>query len=299
MRLMLGSLLAAGGTGLAARPGVFPGAPTALVTGYTGPSGWAYQVAAASFATTRGAADGVHILTNGGPELVPTDAAPGTAGASRVDIVYVLQPSKGENSDNSSTPVLKVAKGQPSTGEPIAPSLPPGALELARNTITSAATSTASAGNTIQQTWRYTALRGAPILVRSQAERDELNALATPVNPVVVDRLDAGYWERSTGTGWWPVTRDRVDSGTVRCPAAGGGGAAPVYWSDLIPVSFKPGLFTAPPQVFVQTIGPAGQVPMGGLAEQVSVNGCMVRGMRIASTPDALFYASWLAVQVV
>lgn len=202
MRLMLGTLLAAGGAGLAARPGVFPGAPGALVTGYTGPSGWAYQVAAAAFATSRGAADGAHILTNDGPALVPTDAAPGTSGANRIDIVYVLQPSKGENSDNSSTPAFAVAKGQPTTGTPVPPALPPGALELARNTMTNAATSTASAGNAIQQTWRYTALRGTPILVRNQAEADELAAVATAANPITVERLDTGTVERTTGTTW-------------------------------------------------------------------------------------------------
>lgn len=203
-RLTLAALLAQGGSGLAARPGVLPGAPAVLVTGTAGP-GWAYQVAAAPLATSRGVADGAHILTNTGPESVATIAAPGTAGTSRIEIIYALQPSKGENSDTSSTPVFGVARGNASTGTPVPPTLPPGALELARNTMAAGATSTASSGNTITQTWRYTALLGAPIYVRSQAERDELTALASASNPITVDRLDLGVLECNRGAGWEPV----------------------------------------------------------------------------------------------
>jgi hypothetical protein len=211
---------------LVARRGVFPGAPAALVVGVA-QGGWNYQVHAASFATSRGSADGSHILSNSGPELVPTDAAPGTSGASRIDIIYVLQPSKGENTDTTSTPVFGVAKGQASTSQPIAPSLPPGALELARNTMTNAATSTASVGNSIQQSWRYTALRGAQIIVRNQAERDELTDLATAAYPLTVDRLDTGVPERNAGSGWAPIVAPVDPSGFLGASAALAGANPP------------------------------------------------------------------------
>lgn len=198
-RLALAALIAGGGAGLAVRPGVFAGAPVALVVGT---DGWAYRLRSAHFATSRSAHDGAHIFANDGDQDAATDAAPGTPGASRIDILYVVQPSNTENGDTTSTPVFGVAIGDASTGVPNPPAIPAGAMELARNTMTSAATSTSSAGNTITQTWQYTALRGAPIPVRNAAERDELNPLVSATNHLEVDRLDTGQLERNTGTGW-------------------------------------------------------------------------------------------------
>lgn len=198
------ALLASAGAG-AIRSGVFPGAPAALVTGTAGP-GWAYNVAPASYATSRGATDGAHVFRGVGGDTVPTIAAPGTAGASRIDILYVHQPSKTENGDANSYPVFGVANGVPvTTGNPMPPTIPAGAYELMRNTMTSAATSTASSGNTITQTWRYTALAGSPIWVRNQAERDELTPLASAATPITVERLDTGTLERNAGSGWRPI----------------------------------------------------------------------------------------------
>ncbi|WP_066586323.1 hypothetical protein [Cellulomonas timonensis] len=195
------ALLASAGAG-AIRSGVFPGAPAALVTGTAGP-GWAYNVAPASYATSRGATDGAHVFRGVGGDTVPTIAAPGTAGASRIDIVYVHQPSKTENGDANSYPVFGVANGAPvTTGSPMPPTIPAGAYELMRNTMTSAATSTASSGNTITQTWRYTALAGSPIWVRNEGERNELTSLASASFPITVERLDTGTLERNAGSGW-------------------------------------------------------------------------------------------------
>lgn len=199
MRLALAALLAAGGAGLAVRAGVFAGVPAALVVGT---DGFAYRVRSAFFAVQRTVYDGVHLLANDGDVDVVTDATPGTPGASRIDIVWVSQPSAGENGDATSTPMFGVAIGEPSAGVPNPPTLPVGAMEIARNTMTSAATSTSSAGNTIAQTWRYTALRGTPIPVRNATERDELDTLASATNPVIVDRLDTGQLERNAGSGW-------------------------------------------------------------------------------------------------
>lgn len=217
VRLDLAAMLAHSAAGSPAiRPGVFPGCSASLVTGT---SGWAYQVDVADFATTRGGVDGAHIFSNGAAALVATDSAPGTAGSSRVDVIYVLHPSKGENADTSSTPIFGVAKGNPSTGTPAVPAIPTGALALAQNVMTAAATSTASAGNAITQVFRYTALRGAPVVVRTAAERNELNATATATSPVYADRLDTGNLERSIGAGWSIVASTPVDGAVTYGPA--------------------------------------------------------------------------------
>lgn len=203
-RLDLAAMLAhTGAASAAVRVGVFPGCNPNLVTGTS--ADWTYAIGVADFATSRGPTDGAHIFTNAAPATATTDPAPGTSGASRWDVVYVLQPSKGENADSSSTPVFAVARGAAVVGTPAVPAIPAGALELARNLMTSAATNTASSGNSITQRWKYTALRGCPIVVRNQAERDELNTLATAANPVVVDRLDTGTLERKAGSGWMPI----------------------------------------------------------------------------------------------
>lgn len=133
--------------GLFAGPGLLPGATTPLVVGT---AAFAYQVNAAEWVTSRGASDGMHMWGNDGPVTVGTGVAPGS-GLSRIDVIYALHPSAGENGDTTSVPVIGVAQGT-AASTPVAPSIPTGALELARNTMTSAATTTASAGNSIAQT---------------------------------------------------------------------------------------------------------------------------------------------------
>jgi hypothetical protein len=97
------------------------------------------------------------------------------------------------------------------------------------------------------------------------------------------------------GSGW--VNRARA-TGQVACPAPGGGGNIhPIYWSDLIDVTFPVGLFTSAPKVLVQTMGPDDQIQLGGVAEQITTSGCKVRGIRLGSAPNALFSVTWLAVQ--
>lgn len=194
--------------GLFVRPGVLPGGVTPLVTGS---AGWQYTVKRAAWVTSRGTSDGMHLWGNDGDILVGSSGVGGTvtaapgAGLSRIDIIYALHPSNGENSDATSEPTVAVAVGTP--GSPgLAPSLPVGALELGRNTMTSTATTTASSGNTIAQTAPYAAPAGGVIPVRNATERDALTAFATAEGPITVDRLDLGILERSTGSGWQSLT---------------------------------------------------------------------------------------------
>lgn len=145
-----------------ASAGVVAGGPSPLVTGT---AGFAYSVAGpVPLVTTRGPSDGFQMFTNDGAATVTCPAAPGS-GLQRIDILWVRHPTNTENSDTSSMPIFGVASGTAVSSSPAAPSIPAGALELARNTMTSAATSTASTGNTISQTAAVAALRVPPVPV--------------------------------------------------------------------------------------------------------------------------------------
>lgn len=110
--------------------------------------------------------------------------------------------------------------------------------------------------------------------------------------------LDTGFDYVHDGSGWVRRTASKaLASGVVVCPASGGGGSTPLFWSEVIDVEFPAGMFTVAPQVVVQTIGPAGQVPLGGVVEQITATGCKVRGLRISSPPNALFSVQWIATQ--
>ena len=103
----------------------------------------------------------------------------------------------------------------------------------------------------------------------------------------------------TTLPGTW--TRDypvySMEQGVVACPTIGGGSAS--GWSALIDVSFTAGRFSVAPHVKAQTIGPAGQVTMGGaVVEQVTTSGCKVRGLRLGSEPNELFSVQWTAIQM-
>jgi hypothetical protein len=142
--------------GLFSRPGVLPGGATPLVAGT---SGWAYSVGRKHFVTQLSQSDGMQLFSNDGTVTVGATGVGSTvpekpaAGLSRIDIIWVRHPTNSENGDTTSQPVFGVASGTPAS-LPSAPSIPAGAIELGRNTMTggSSTTSTASAGNAIEQT---------------------------------------------------------------------------------------------------------------------------------------------------
>lgn len=180
-----------------ARPGVLWGGAV------SGTAGWAYNVAPAALITTRGALEGVYPSANTGVSSVPTDPAP--ASGSRIDIVYALQQDT-DVGDLGNAALLGVAIGAAS-GAPTPPSIPAGALELGRNTMTSTATTTASAGNTITSTAPFTALAGGVYEVPTVAS---LTRIVSPGNldlaRVGTDDLyiyRGGSWKPLFGdTGW-------------------------------------------------------------------------------------------------
>lgn len=205
--------------GLFSGPGVVVDSATPVVTGT---AGWAYMVNAAHFVTKRGVADGVHLFGNDGPVSVgatgvgsTVPAAPG-GGLSRVDIIWVRHRSANENGDTTSEPDFGVTSG--TAGSPgVAPAIPTGALELARNVMTSGATSTASAGNTIAQTAAAARLRG------QQQPYRAVRAAEAVLNIDGWRDASEPFSYTFVAGGWYQVTA----IGTV---SIGGGAAALRHW---------------------------------------------------------------------
>jgi len=183
-----------------ATTGVVAGGPTVLGSGT---AGFAYSVAGpVQFVTSRGASDGHHVYGNDGATTVPitnaagvnTPGAPGS-GLQRIDICWTRHQTAGENGDpaatvaNASAPLFGVESGTAASANPQAPSLPAGAIELFRNTMTSAATSTASAGNTIAQTAAVASLRGAEPMPH------------VTVKAIAAVARGAGAWSQVTNLG--------------------------------------------------------------------------------------------------
>lgn len=213
-RKALAGLVAPSGAA-GARPGLLSGG---VVVGTTG---WAYAVGAFHAALTRGAADGVVLTGNDGLVHAPCDPAPATG--ARIDIVYIRH-ADVDAGDTTSEPVIEVAKGATS-GSPVAPTLPVGALEIARATVAAGATSTQHAGVTISQSAPRTALRGTPLPFRDGAARDGYRnayladgGIISPASPLPVYRANAHPSQRleiSDGAAFVPVGFHREWMGFV------------------------------------------------------------------------------------
>lgn len=190
-------------------PGVLPGADSPLVVGT---DVFAYVVRSAGWVTSRGEGDGVHLWGNDG-DLTVSEADDGSSlvapapGLSRIDVIYALHPSADENGDATSEPVVAVRKGVEAS-VPVAPGLPVGGLELARNTMTSTATSTDSAGNSIAQT---AVLAG----VRHRAFRRVRNARTTETPIPNGTWTELGGWAQSSAAGGSPASDLTVGSNTA------------------------------------------------------------------------------------
>lgn len=121
----------------------------------TGTAGWAYEVAAGSLVSSREPADGVVLFANDSPAVVGTTGEgdtipPAPLTGARIDIIYALHHDV-DNADADSQATFGVASGDPS-GSPVAPSIPTGAVELARAVVEAGATDTNHADVTITHT---------------------------------------------------------------------------------------------------------------------------------------------------
>jgi hypothetical protein len=196
-----GLIAVQGPTALDARTGVLIGpGTTTLVTGTADTAPMAYLIAPHHWVTNRGVnTDGVYRGTLEAATRVTTTAAPGSG--SRIDVIYAKQGDANStiSPDGSTAPIYGCAQGNSTTGTPVAPSIPVGAIELARATVSAGATATNGAGVVISQTARQTAARGAAIPVRSQTERDALTT-RLGLRVLRLDRNGAEEWH--DGTRW-------------------------------------------------------------------------------------------------
>lgn len=148
------------------------------------------SVAALHFVGSKDAQQGVYVGANDGPYALTIAAAPGSG--SRTDKVYIMQQDSnvGTTSPDASTaPLIAATSG----------SLPAGAVQIGTVTVPAGITKLTDAGVVIATTCRWLAAAGAPLPVRTQAERDALTAYVG----LRVLRLDAaGRIETYTSSGW-------------------------------------------------------------------------------------------------
>lgn len=124
-----------------------------------GTSGWAYTVQPGALVVGLTDTGGAYVIVNDGSVTLATDPAPGSG--SRTDIIYMGQADAFDSTATVTQALLGVARGPAAaTGTPIDPAIPVGAVEIGRNRMTSAATTTSSTGNTISSLADFTTAAG-------------------------------------------------------------------------------------------------------------------------------------------
>lgn len=232
-RQALAGLLAKNSDGTV-RVGVLADGLGAVVTGA---AGMTYNIRKHVAVTKVSEANGPTLVANDGSVSVSTDPAPGTN--SRIDVIWVQQRHLvvDGGSDAVNTPVFGVAKG-PTAAVPAVPSIPAGATELARVTVT--AGTTATSGLTFTQgPWTVAnggSLPGADGKIDTDWIAPTLTTTGTPWVNFGSPRATAGYRRKNgvvhlkgmvaNGTasviftlppGFRPAATDRWD-----VPASGG-----------------------------------------------------------------------------
>lgn len=196
------------------RSGVFYAGNASLVTGKANMS---YDVAPFEAAICRTRTKGTSYPTNDSVVNVTTTAAPGSN--SRIDIIYFQQKEVSEG-DASTAAVVGVVQGT-AASSPSAPTLPDGAIELARAVVGAGITATTSA--VITQTAPFTAASGGTVVVRNATERDGGTpyVAASWLTGQRVLQLDTGveYWHDGAAlrpaVGIVPVVPSSAAGGTV------------------------------------------------------------------------------------
>lgn len=185
---------------LAVRSGIVPGPGDPLKVSQASPLGMSVMVNPGVLEVYRtGAAKSLYAPTNDAVATLPLAAAP-TAN-SRWDLAVMGQ-RDAEAGDANNNPILTVLTGV-AQAIPTKPydQLEAGAIALAEiGPITTSTTQITDA--MITNVAPYTAVRGAPVRVRNQTERDALTSIASASNPITVERLDTGTLERNAGSGW-------------------------------------------------------------------------------------------------
>lgn len=225
-RLAMAGLVAPAGA-FGGRPGVLAGG---VVSGTSSTSPMRYSVAPIHAALSRSVGDGVIVVGVAEVTLVETSGAPGSG--SRTDVIW-MRHLDVDAGDATNAPLIGVAVGSVGGG---VPAIPAGAIELGRATVSAGVTQTSAATISHANTQR-TAMRGAPIPVESQAQRDALSALASMSTPIEVEWLGTGRRQRNVGSGWADVVGTAPVAWTpsllasTTAPSLGAGNTRVGYWS--------------------------------------------------------------------
>lgn len=149
---------------------------------------------------------GALLIQNDGDVKVPLAAAP--SANSRIDVVYVKQnEERSPMSDSSNVPEFGVVKGTVAA-TPVAPSVPAGALELARVLLPAGVSNTAAAGVVITQTYIGAAMKGNMLRVQTSAQRDAMTMV--PEGTLLYNVADDCDYLR-TPSGKWAKIRDTIN----------------------------------------------------------------------------------------
>lgn len=196
---------------LVVRGGIVPGPGEPLRVRQASPLAMAVQVNAGVLEVWRDGY-GLYAPSNDAVETLVVDEAP--AANSRWDLLVMGQHDE-QAGDGDNQPVLQIITG---TAQAV-PTKPYGDVEAGCTVlaeigpITSATTQITD--SLITNVAVYTAVRGTPLRVRNQDERDALNPIVSATNPITVERLDTGQLERNTGSGWVPLAGSRLTLGGV------------------------------------------------------------------------------------
>lgn len=252
-RRALGAFMAAGAAGdpLAVRSGIVNAPGNPLRVSQTSPVSMGVLVQPGNTEIYR-PGRGPYTPYNDATDTLGVDPVP--ASNSRYDLVYIAQ--SDSEVDGSSTSTLGILTGTVSP-TPSAPydQVPAGGLALAElGPITPSTTAITDA--LIQNVAPFAAVRGAPVPVRNQAERDALNGLASAAFPIIVERLDTGTLERNAGSGWLTLAVEKpaqpfVEGGRttdlgVANTTAGEGTLVTWAVTPESTISYAAGVFTIP-----------------------------------------------------
>lgn len=182
------------------RSGVLAASSPLLVTGTTDTS-MRYRIAPFVGASSRDGI-GVEFVANDASDTVGTDVAPSSN--SRIDVIWFRCRFPSLTDTGQTAPLFGVTRGIPNANPQKPTNVPAGAEELATAVVTSTDLNTQTV--VITNTFRWTAMAGGIVPLRSKAEMDAWN----PADGSAAYRIDLGA-RADRENGAWAYT----ESGTV------------------------------------------------------------------------------------
>ncbi|WP_295851165.1 hypothetical protein [uncultured Microbacterium sp.] len=177
------------------RTGVLSASVGPLVTGTTDPT-MTYRIAPFVGASSRDSI-GVEFVANDASDVAQSAVAP--SANSRIDVIWFRSPFPSlTDPSGQNSPVFGVTRGTPDANPQKPTNVPPGAEELATAVVTSSDLTTQTV--VITNTFRWTAMAGGVVSLRSQAEMTAW----TPANGAKAFRLDLGVEFTRVAGSWVP-----------------------------------------------------------------------------------------------